>query len=213
MLQRYYGMEHIYPNDEILESEFSREYPNEKWLIENRHNLPNYKFLFLHWPLYFKNNLQRRHKTAFFVREPVQRTLSVLVDASVRFNRSIEDLLKDNNFLSDYLIDIQTRFLGAENLYEFRHNRESINLNKTISKIKNVHFIGVTELFHESCLIFDKTFGTKIVDIQMKENVLRKDQNELMKYANQILPMIEKDQILYENITAIFKKRLNKVLS
>ena len=211
MLERYYGTKYIFPNDMLLDVSFSAEYPDEKWLISNKNKLPKYKALFLHWPLYFKNELPRKHRTALFVRDPLQRTLSVLADGSIRFKRPVEDLLKDQNYINNYIKNIQTRFLGSRNENEFRYGGELELLKNTLPQIEDINFLGITELFNDSCLMFDKTFGTKISLLQMKENVLRPCKSDLMEYAERVKPWIEKDQILYENIKVLFAKRKRNI--
>jgi len=207
MLQRYYGIKSIFPNDDVLINQFAQEYPDEKWLLDNKNKLPRYKALFLHWPVYFKNELPQKHRTAVFVRDPLQRTLSVLADGAFRFKRTIDDLLNDQKYVNDYIKDIQTRFLGAKNEKEFMGSDGIDLLAPALSQLDDLDFIGITDSFHESCILFDKTFGTKISMLQMKENVLRSNLTDLMEYAEHVQPLIERDNLLYEKIKCHFLMR------
>jgi hypothetical protein len=211
MLQRYYGEGNIFPNDTLLHSKFYGEYPDEKWLISNINKLPKYKALIGHWPLYIKNKLPGKQRTALFVRDPLQRTLSVLADATLRYKRSVKDLVNDQIYINDYIKNFQSRILGASNENDLKHGSDSELLGSILSQVEDISFIGITELFDDSCLLFDKTFGTKISLLQTKVNVLRPFKTELMEFTDQVQQWIEKDQILYEKIKLLFAKRMRNI--
>jgi hypothetical protein len=77
-------------------------------------------------------------------------------------------------------------------------------LNRAITRLEMLDFVGLTERFDESCQIFDQRFRTRISRFVRRENVRRPNGNEIAEHIPCIKQFIERDRILYDAAVARF---------
>lgn len=203
MLQASLGMQAVYPSDKDISRRKDRQYPWQTEILENYSSLRRYFVLTGHFLAAFAEQLPVRHRTAVFLRCPVQRSLSLLAHFSKTTRVPPHRLLDDHDIVEGQLRNYQTRVMGIKE-GETTAGGASRMLDNALAKIEAFDFVGLTEHFQDSCVSFDATFGTMIRHSVRKENVSRPTGLEHEELVPRILPLIELDQVLYERAAARF---------
>ena len=183
MLENEYGAHQVYPGDFYLSKLPNGWYPLGREVLKNYNKLPPHKVLVGHFTAAMNDMLPRSYRTAIFLREPVQRSLSMLAHFSRTNGVSVPKLLEDPHFMSTHIEDYQTRILGASGVCD-PGEVELINnevFNQAQERLKNITFVGITEEFGKSCQVFDRMFKTKISKCIKKDRVLYKSAQERFK--------------------------------
>jgi hypothetical protein len=159
-----------------------------------------------HFTAAMADMLPRPYQTATFLREPIQRSLSMLGQFSRTMNVPVTALIEDPRFMADNIADFQTRILGADGVcdpHPFEGDDDTV-LARAVARLETLDFVGLTERFEESCAVFDARFRTGISQFIRREVVHRPEGRELLEYSSRIEPFLERDRVLYEKAVAHF---------
>ena len=206
MLENEYGARFIYPGRLYLKNSPNQWYPSGSEMLENYSKLPFHRVLVGHFTAAMADLLPRPYQTATFLREPIQRSLSMIAHFSRILNVSAPSLIEDPQFMSANIADYQTRVLGADRVCEPGQVKvfdENV-LNRAITRLETLDFVGLTERFDESCQRFDRRFRTRISKFVRRENVRRPTGSELAEHIPYIEQFLERDRILYDAAVARF---------
>jgi hypothetical protein len=206
MLQDEYGPRLVYPGDFYLRHLPNGWYPLGSEVLRDYAKIPPHNVLVGHFTAAMADMLPRRYQTTTFLREPIQRSLSVLGQFSRMLKVPVPALLEDVQFMNSYIANFQTRILGADGVCD-PHQVETVDdavLARAVARLQTLDFVGLTERFPESCAAFDARFRTGISQLIRRENVHRPEGRELSEFISQIEPLIERDQVLYEKAVAHF---------
>jgi hypothetical protein len=203
MLQSSLGMHAVYPSDKDLARRVDRQYPWQAEILENYSSLRRYFVLAGHFLAAFADQLPVRHRTAVFLRCPVQRSLSLLAHFSKTTGRPPHQLIDDQEIVERHIRNFQTRILGSTDDTPTAECAGRV-LDHALAKINEFTFVGLTERFQDSCAVFDATFGTTVCQGIRKENVLRPTGLEYEDLIPRILPLVDMDQVLYARASARF---------
>lgn len=208
MLEHYYGTQRVYPGNFYLSSLPNGWYPTGSEMLKNYAKLPSHSVLVGHFTAAMADMLPRCYRSVTFVREPIQRSLSMLAHFSHTFKIPVDTLVKDPQFMSKQINNFQTRSLGADGICDFHQVDAAYDemLSLALSRLETLDFVGITERFKESCQKFDSQFQTRISRLVRRENVLRPEGCEFAQHIPKIKPHIELDQILYDAAVQRFKK-------
>lgn len=207
MLQDEYGPRLVYPGDLYLERLPNGWYPLGSEMLRDQAHFPPHNVLVGHFTAAMADMLPRRYQTATFLREPIQRSLSTLGQFSRTLKVPVPALLADSQFLTAHIADFQTRILGADGVCD-PHDVEAADdavLARALARLDTLDFVGLTERFAESCVIFDARFRTGISQFIRREVVHRPEGGELSEYIPQIEPLVERDRVLYKTVVARFE--------
>lgn len=207
MLEEYYGKRMVYPGDFYL-NKTRRGYVAGSELMRDYAKLPSHSVLVGHFTAAMADMVPRIYRAVTFVREPIQRSLSMLAHFSHTLKIPVDTLVEDSQFMSTRITNSQTRFLGADGVCDL-HQVEAADdhmLARALSRLETLDFVGITERFEESCQKFDRQFLTRISNRVRRENVFRPEGREFAQHIPKIKPHIERDQILYDAAVKRFKK-------
>ena len=206
MLQEEYGPRRVYPGDPHLKKLPGGCYPSAKAVLENFRALPPHNVLVGHFTAALADQLPVPYRTATFLREPIQRSLSHLGHVSKLWGTTPAKLLDDSEFVSTRIADFQTRALGADEACDPQEVSvgDDRMLGRAIRRLETMDFVGLTERFEDSCRIFDQRFGTGISRFIRRENVLRPEGNELAELIPRLEPFVRRDRLLYETAVVRF---------
>ena len=207
MLEDEYGPRLVYPGDFHLRYLPNGWYPLGSEMLRDYAKLPPHNVLVGHFTAAMADMLPRPYQTAIFLREPIQRSLSMLGQFSRTMKIRVPALLEDPQFMADNITDFQTRILGADGVCD-PHQVEVVDdavLKRALARLETLDFVGLTERFAESCAVFDARFHTGISQAIRREVVHRPEGGELSEYSPQIEPLLERDRVLYEKAVACFK--------
>jgi hypothetical protein len=206
MLQDEYGPRLVYPGDFYLRHLPNGWYPLGSEMLRDYAKTPPHNVLVGHFTAAMADMLPRRYQTATFLREPLQRSLSMLGQFSRMLKVPVPALFEDAQFMNDNIADFQTRILGADGVCD-PHRVETVDdtvLARAVTRLQTLDFVGLTERFPESCAAFDARFHTGISQLMRREVVHRPEGCELSEFIPQIEPLIERDRVLYEKAVARF---------
>jgi len=211
MLQEELGHRAVYPSDRDLAKLPHGWYRSGRNILRDFHALPRHRVLIGHFAAEIADRLPIRYRTAGFVRDPLQRSLSCLAHFGRHFGRPPAELLGDSDFIDAQIRDHQTKVLGGLGITDSRDHCQidDATLARAVKRIDRLDFIGVTERSPESFEVFDRRFGTRIAEQQIRENVLRPEGNELSELIPKIAELVRLDTALYEAAQA----RLNHDLA
>jgi hypothetical protein len=213
MLQDEYGPSLVYPGDFYLERMPNGWYPLGSEMLRDYGNLPPHNVLVGHFTAAMADRLPCRYQTATFLREPVQRSLSMLGQFSRMLKLPVPALLEDPQFMTANITDFQTRTLGADGVCD-PHEVETVDdtvLGRALARLETLDFVGLTERFAESCVIFDARFRTGISQFIRREVVHRPEGGELSEYSSRVSPFLERDRVLYERAVERFVAATSRV--
>lgn len=215
ILQDEFGKKNIYPGDYHLKLHTKGGYITGDEIVSNFSLLPPHKVLIGHFSAQILDCIPSSYLGACFLRDPVQRSLSTVAHFCRVYNKqgrnvSPSELVSDPVFLKNHIINFQTRVLGAEdnlNPNEIGHVDEPM-LERAIQRVEQLPFVGITEFFQESCMLFDKVFSTRMARFHRRENVTRPQGGELSELEPELAGFVQKDVVLYRAAQLKFKKCL-----
>jgi hypothetical protein len=204
MLQEEYGPRLVYPGDWHLERLPHGWYPLGSEMLRDHANLPPHNVLIGHFTAAMADMLPRRYQTATFLREPIQRSLSMLGHFSRTLNVPVPALIEDPAFMAANIADFQTRILGADGVCD-PHQVDVVDdavLARAVTRLETLNFVGLTERFAESCAVFDRRFRTHISKRIRREAVYRPEGGEFAEHVPRLEPFLRRDRILYDTAVA-----------
>jgi hypothetical protein len=210
MLEDYYGPKMVFPGSFFLSDFPFGWYPKGDEIVKAYSTLPTHKVLIGHFAAEIAGSLPFKYRTVTFLRNPIERSLSMLAHYSKAFNISPEDLINDDCFISEHITNYQTKIFGSRHLSDAKDNTytDNVFLSTAQRRIRNFDFVGITERFRESCWLFDKTFSTRLSFLMRKSNVLRPQGTELVSLAHRIQPFIRLDCALYKYALDLFNEKI-----
>jgi hypothetical protein len=200
MLEREYGAKHIYPGSFYLKRFDRGSYPMGSQMLRDYAGFPPHKVLVGHFTAAMADMVPVPYQTATFLREPIQRSLSMLSHFSHKLHIPVATLLENEQFMADNIADFQTRIMGADGVCD-PHAVGTVDddvLDRALGRLGSLDFVGITERFAESCRRFDSLFETRISKSIQRSNVLRPEGTELSDHIPQIEPLVRRDRILYD---------------
>lgn len=200
MLEDEYGSHMVYPGNYYLNNLPNGWYPLGSEMIRNYGKIPPHNVLVGHFTAAMADMLPKPYQTVTFLRDPVQRSLSMLGHFSRTMNIPVSALIKDEAFMNAKIADYQTRILGAEGVCDpFQVGVVNDNtLTRALRRLEIIDFVGLNEHFSEACAIFDNRFGTNISKHIRRVAVNRPKGNEFAEFITEIEPLLQRDRILYE---------------
>lgn len=210
MLRASLGMNAVYPSDEELSIRPNGWYPSEAEILETFSSLRPYFCITGHFSAAIADRLPSRHRTAVFLRDPCQRSLSTLAHFYHTTGTPPDRLLDDETFVTRCIHNRQTILLGSEGSHMPSASDTRI-LARALDVVDAFDFVGLTERFRESCMLFDCTFGTMIGAAVQKENVLRPNGTEFSGLLPRVLPLVNLDRVLYERTQERFKVDIQRL--
>lgn len=206
MLQDEYGRRRVYPGDWHLRHLPDGLYPLGSEMLRNHATLPPHNVLVGHFTAAMADMLPGRYQTATVLREPIQRSLSMLGHFSRTLSVPVPELLEDGVFMEANIADFQTRILGADGVcdpHQVDMGDEAL-LDRAVARLGRLDFVGLTERFAESCAVFDTLFRTTISRSMRREAVHRPGKREFAEWVPRIEPLVQRDRVLYETAVARF---------
>lgn len=210
MLQASLGMDAVYPSDQDLARRSDGNYPTEAEVIETFDSLRPYFILTGHFSASLREQLPIHHRTAVFLRDPLQRSLSALAHFEKTTGIPPDRLLDDREFVDGRIRNRQTILLGGAGHVATTPDSTHV-LEQALEHVDAFDFVGLTERFRDSCEVFDAVFGTTIHPTSLKENVSRPAGTEYDELIPRILPLVELDRMLYEHATSRFTRDTGRV--
>jgi hypothetical protein len=209
MMQEGIGIKNIYPSDKDLEKLPNGWYILAGGILESYNSLPPHKVLIGHFPAAIIDEIPTDYSPAIFLRDPLQRSLSLINYYSKIYKEEIHNLISKKEFMAKYIEDYQTKILGMElvNDPNIAYDVNDKTLTKALQNLEKFDFVGITEYFEKSCQKFDKIYNTNTCGLIKKTNVSRENENELMELKEIILPYIEKDYVVYEKAAELFRTK------
>lgn len=204
-LQAALGNAQIYPSDDDIASRPTGEYPTPRELRAELPSIRPYRVLIGHFPAGIKDVLPVPHRIAVMLRDPVQRSLSLLAHLERQKGLSPATVLASEELCARYLVNLQTWWLGWV-IGQGRQPVTETTLEQALRNLDDFDFVGLTERFADSCRLFDSTFGTAVTSVMREENVLRPGGRGYEEFIPAIEPLVEVDRVLYARARARFER-------
>lgn len=209
MLQDEYGPRLVYPGDPHLARLPYGLYPSGQELLRDFRSLPPHNVLVGHVAASLADLLPKPYRSVVFLRDPVQRSISLLNHWSRVLDVPIAELMDDDHFMTTRVRDFQTRSLGVDGstdpwVGDTIDDHMDRMLARAIERLDTMDFVGLTERFEESCRRFDDRFGTRIARFVRRDNVLRPEGRELSELIPVVEPLLHHDRVLYDAAVARF---------
>ncbi|MFM7108669.1 MAG: hypothetical protein ACKOZU_08750 [Planctomycetaceae bacterium] len=212
MLQASLGMQAVYPSDADLARRKDGGYPLAAEVLRELPTIRPYGVLVGHFVAGIVRHLPVPHRAATMLRDPVQRSLSMLAHLHVHRGLSPKAVMESEYLRSNHIADYQTRLLGAEHEEEFDHATDA-HLERALRNLEAFEFVGITERFPESCRWFDRLFGTAVSSVIRESNVLRPGGRGYEEFIPSIEPLVARDRVLYERACARFDRDSQAMLT
>lgn len=197
MLQTSLGQRAVYPSNRDIALRADGCYPSHAEILRELPSVRPYRVLIGHYVAGIAHDLPVRHRTATMLREPVQRSLSMLAHVERHRGLTPEAVLDSEVLCRELITDYQTRLLAAEVPRDFMHPAADA-LERALRTVAALDYVGVTERFEESCRLFDAVFGTDVSRCRTEANVLRPGGRGLEEFIPRIEPLVSRDRVLYE---------------
>ena len=206
MLEREFGAQLVYPGSPHLRRIPDACYPHGSAMLRDFARIPPHNVLTGHVTAAMADMLPCPYRTATILREPVQRSLSMLGHFSRGTGIPVAQLLDDPHFVAFNIANFQTRVLGADGVCDPHEVGQSDGamLARATRRLETLDFVGLTERFGESCALFDARFGTAVSRSVRRDLVHRPEGSELAEFIPRLEPFLEHDRALYERAQATF---------
>lgn len=199
------GSDIVYPSSQQLDANKGQRYLPPHELLSNWGGLPSYRFLFSHCVASLSELLPVAHARIAFVRDPIERSISITQLHATNTGRAVSDLVTDEDFLKTHINDLQTRIFGHDS--QFGHLRPQETPPATdsmvataIAALRSFDFVGTTESFHPCLKRFDKLFGTHIASSTLHDNTSCAGDVSRATLVEIFEPLVERDQEVFEVI-------------
>lgn len=205
-LEAALGSANVYPSADDFRSRGDSRYPKAWEILRDYASIRPYRVLIGHFPAGLKDALPVPHRTAVILRNPVQRSLSLLAHLARHGGTSPQEVLASDT-LRQRLVDMQTRMMAAR-IGTGMGEVTDATLEQAIHNLDTFDFVGLTERFADSCRLFDVRFGTRVADTMRQSNVLRPGGRGFEEFIPLVEPLVARDRVLYERARARFEKDL-----
>lgn len=171
----------VYPNNDDLKKMPNHWYPPVKRVVQDMHDraLRDFDILCGHYPLILGEHLfDRPFWTAAILRDPVERTLSMLAHKKSNWPEYADTdpraMLDDEQLVANQIQDYQTKVFAFDHPDECS---ESVNCPLDIStdrferacqRLRDLDIIGLTERFEESVARVQRLTGLKFPALKRK---------------------------------------------
>jgi hypothetical protein len=167
MIEYVHGTDRVHPSTDYLAARPGERYPAAVETLEHWDLLPDHRFLFGHFIAAVVDLLPTRYRPATMLRDPVDRSVSIIRLHAWRTGRTVSELLGDDEFLVTHVADLQTRVFGSDLERGPVRPQETdaaddAMLERARDRLATFEFVGRTEQFAASLAKFDHLFGTKI---------------------------------------------------
>lgn len=203
MLQASLGSRAVYPSDRDLLRRADRAYPTTTEMLRRLPGVRPYRVLIGHFAAGVVHDLPVPHRAATMLRDPVQRSLSMLAHLERHHGLAPEVVMDSEQLCAAHIADYQTALLDAHGDRDFGDMTDA-RLDRALHNLAAFEFVGLTERFTESCRRFDRLFGTHISAAIRHANVLRPGGRGLERFIPRIEPLVARDRVLYERALARF---------
>lgn len=203
MFQASLGRRAVYPSDADLRRRPRRDYPSTAEILLGLPRARPYRVLIGHFVGGIVRGLPVPHRVATMLRDPVQRSLSMLAHLHRQQGLAPETVMGSEQLRTAHIADYQTRMLGADSDPDFNDVSDAC-LERALRNLDAFEFVGITERFTESCRLFDARFGTALSSRVQTSNVLRPEGRGYEEFISQIEPLVARDRVLYERACARF---------
>lgn len=203
MIEETQGPCAVYPTSVDLGARQGGRYLHPREVLDHWNRLPDHRFLFGHCMASFAELLPVSYARAAFLREPIERSISITRLHAELTNRAVSDLVYDIRFLESHVMDLQTRIFGVGVEAAMLRPQESPlatdeMLESAISRIRSFEFLGTHDTYRESLARFDATFGTRVAGSVRHDNRSSTGDMDRRQLAEIFAPMVERDRLLYE---------------
>jgi len=203
MLQATLGARAVYPSDHDLRRRADRAYPTTTEMLRILPGVRPYRVLIGHFTAGVVHDLPVPHRAATMLRDPVQRSLSMLAHLQRHHGLAPEAVMDSEELCVAHIADYQTALLGADGDRDLDAMTDA-RLDRALNNLAAFEFVGLTEQFAESCRRFDGLFGTTISVAIRRVNVLRPEGRGLERFIPRIEPLVARDRVLYERACTMF---------
>jgi hypothetical protein len=195
----------IFPTEQDLSQRENRWYLSTPELIElissGRLDLDRIRVVCGHYPARIAEHLPGKWRTAIFLRDPIDRTLSMIAHRKRQgglFSRqgkiNFERFLKQEEFVANQIADYQTKVLamdGTGNVNRaYRIDEEAFRRAKDV--LMQMDFIGTTEDFSDSIQTFHQISG-----INLDNKILHANKSKEYTASASVIEMIQ-DLVAYD---------------
>lgn len=212
----------VYPNDRDLARLPNGFYPSPEELLRTR--VRSFDVLVGHYPAFMgERYFGTDFRSIVFLREPVARTLSMIVHRIERWPHSAglspHQVLDDAAFVRNQIQDYQTKIFAFDSIEECA---SSVNrplaigparYDRALERLERVDVVGLTERFDASLQVVEARTGLcfgKPVHTnrgQSRPELLSRDE----RLVERIRALIPNDLRLYQAATRIFERQLASV--
>lgn len=203
----------VYPNDQELAAQPHGWYPESDFISKNLGTIRKHQVLVGHHPFSLLHQLGQSYQAVTFLREPFSRTFSMLAHRrrTVKGCGELSDeaLLADERFVGEQILNYQTKVFadGVKRVNGF-HLITEADLKTAVQNLNSFALVGISEHFHESCLLFDRIFQTRLAGGIRHENANPEPRPMSPDLREKIRPLIQLDLVLYEEAMKKFRRDL-----
>lgn len=210
MLEDALGSVAVYPSAVDLARMPNGWYARADVILGNLASTRPHRVLVGHFSAAMLDVLPRGYRGITFLRDPLQRSLSKLRFASRFFGIPPHAVMENERFIASSIQDYQSRALSMRKLdvSDWDGPVDDAKLGIAMDRLESLAFVGITERFQESCLLFDRGFGTGLATMTRHDNVGRDGSEELAELVPRLLPLIARDRLLYDRAVGLLEHRL-----
>jgi len=201
MFESEFDLDEIYPNEQdVLKN--NGLYPNINTVVNNKDRIEKTKLLLGHYPYITGKVLGKNANIITFLRDPIKRVISNIYHMKQydkRFANSTPEQIYNSGIW--HYQNLQTRYLCDNHdgiTMRFNNNRPLHRpaLKRALINLEKIPFVGITERFDESIMLFNKQFNfslgktittnkskvKKTVSEKLKQRIKRNNQLDIELY-------------------------------
>lgn len=173
MLEQAFGAASVYPTAEIIERH--GRYPNLAEVIDDRDRVLTARFVVGHYPFVLRSLWPRPPFTSTLLRDPVERTISVLKFARLRRKHlgpstSLAEVFEDEELNAAMIRNYQTKVFSIRRLDDTKGVNlpipdSMLSLELAKQRLEECDFVGLTERFDDSIEAFRMKTAISLPDV------------------------------------------------
>lgn len=203
MIEMSVGPQAVFPSTERLRDNHDGRYVTPREIIQNWQSLPPHRFLFGHCLASLSDLLPHAYSRATIVRDPIERSISILQFHAQSSGRLVSELVRDQQFLDSHITDLQTRIFGTNSNLAVLRPQETPTatdevLEQALTRLQTFEYIGFTEEYSSSLERFDSTFGTSLCSSKLHVNQSHTGDADHGVLAERLAPLVARDRALYD---------------
>jgi hypothetical protein len=208
-LEAEYGEQAVHPSTATLASLPNGFYQSGADVLADWESLPPHRFLFGHFVAAVAEVLPERYRTATFLRDPVERSISIVLLRARISGRAVNEIIADEDFLSTHVADLQTRVFGMgleRGVVQPPHAdpADDAMLDRAVERLGTFDFVAFTDDLASSVAAFDTVFGTSVSPRFGHENAAARDGVSIAELAAVFEPLVQRDRELVAAARARF---------